>query len=151
MEKSLVHQKRRDYRSACKELQVAVKLDPHNQLAWNMLGLCRCVHMCKCAGMENAEAARCVQVCADVCRITAPAVCLLVLVARVVVMPVLFADHFATSKPAVLSDHVVRAVFLLVPPCTRKTPFASISHIMLHQPYVVYSADLIDLADHPAS
>jgi len=40
MEKSLVHQKRRDYRSACKELQVAVKLDPHNQLAWNMLGLC---------------------------------------------------------------------------------------------------------------
>ena len=41
LEKSLVHQKRRDYRSACKELQAAVKLDPSNQQAWNMLGLCR--------------------------------------------------------------------------------------------------------------
>ncbi len=41
MEKGLIHQKARDYRRATQELKEAVKLDPANPQAWNLLGLSR--------------------------------------------------------------------------------------------------------------
>ncbi|KAG2493602.1 hypothetical protein HYH03_008119 [Edaphochlamys debaryana] len=40
VEKGMIHQKLRDYRRACREMQQAVKLDPTNYQAWNVLGLC---------------------------------------------------------------------------------------------------------------
>ncbi|GLC64956.1 hypothetical protein PLESTF_000225900 [Pleodorina starrii] len=40
VEKGMIYQKMRDYRRACRELQQAVKLDPTNSQAWNVLGLC---------------------------------------------------------------------------------------------------------------
>lgn len=41
VEKGMLYQKQRDYRRACKELKEAVKLDPRNHQAWNVLGLCQ--------------------------------------------------------------------------------------------------------------
>ena len=36
----MIYQKQRDYRRACLDMQQAVKLDPTNHQAWNVLGLC---------------------------------------------------------------------------------------------------------------
>ncbi|MEW5314536.1 MAG: hypothetical protein WDW38_006026 [Sanguina aurantia] len=40
VEKGMIHHKARDFRRACSELAQAVKLDPLNTQAWNVLGLC---------------------------------------------------------------------------------------------------------------
>ncbi|KXZ44388.1 hypothetical protein GPECTOR_68g359 [Gonium pectorale] len=40
VEKGMIYQKLRDYRRACRELTQAVRLDPGNAQAWNVLGLC---------------------------------------------------------------------------------------------------------------